>query len=41
MHERGTAGFHETSSTGSTGLAGMQREETHLADAVMGRGVGV
>lgn len=34
MRERGTAGFHETSSIG--GPAGMQGEETHLADAVMG-----
>lgn len=25
---------------GSRGPAGVQREETHLADAVMGRGVG-
>lgn len=41
MQERGTIGFHETSSTGVRGPAGVQREETRLADAVMGSGVKV
>lgn len=39
MHEEGPLVFPKHLAQGSRGSAGVQRAETHLADAVMGSGM--